>query len=114
MLALGVLRGNRTEVEESGVVSAFFPHGLGHHVGLEVHDVTGGPKLLSIGGGGMARLEGGKREIITPAELVELRRRQDKDGNATQCSSGAVIPTMAPAEKQLLAPGMVVTVEPGM
>jgi Xaa-Pro dipeptidase len=36
---------------EAGITSAFFPHGLGHHLGLQVHDVAGkvagpeGPEL---------------------------------------------------------------------
>eukprot|EP00672_Neobodo_designis_P027683 CAMPEP_0174853566 /NCGR_PEP_ID=MMETSP1114-20130205/28976_1 /TAXON_ID=312471 /ORGANISM="Neobodo designis, Strain CCAP 1951/1" /LENGTH=478 /DNA_ID=CAMNT_0016088221 /DNA_START=35 /DNA_END=1471 /DNA_ORIENTATION=+ len=40
---LGVIRGDATdeEIEKSGLMAAFQPHGLGHLIGLEVHDVGG-------------------------------------------------------------------------
>lgn len=36
---LGLLRGTPADLFESGAVSVFFPHGLGHLLGLDVHDM---------------------------------------------------------------------------
>jgi Xaa-Pro dipeptidase len=37
--ALGVLRGGAEEAVAAGVTRAFYPHGLGHSLGLQCHDV---------------------------------------------------------------------------
>jgi Xaa-Pro aminopeptidase len=39
LVELGVLRGNVDSLFERGVGSALFPHGLGHLLGLDVHDM---------------------------------------------------------------------------
>lgn len=41
---LKILRGAPQELVESGAIRVFYPHGLSHMLGLDVHDVTGGKK----------------------------------------------------------------------
>lgn len=38
---LGLVEMSDESMVEAGVTAAFFPHGLGHHLGLQVHDVGG-------------------------------------------------------------------------
>ena len=45
LLELGVLKGDADEIYAAGTYRGFYPHGLGHHVGLEVHDILGIPIL---------------------------------------------------------------------
>lgn len=75
LLDAGLLRGNRKELMEKNLFALFFPHGLGHFLGLDTHDVGGYPK--------------GVTRIDRPG-LQHLRVRRE------------------------LAPGMVITVEPGI
>ena len=43
-IELGIFKGDFKTVLGSGVSAAFYPHGLGHSLGLDVHDVPSASK----------------------------------------------------------------------
>lgn len=43
LLELGILQGSKEEILEARTSVAFFPHGLGHYLGMDTHDTGGRP-----------------------------------------------------------------------
>ena len=86
LLELGILKGDSTdEIRDSGASKVFFPHGLGHHVGLEVHDVSEENIM------GLDQVQKSSQILLSPSCL-------------SPCTLSAPV----------LEEGMVVTVEPGV
>lgn len=90
---LGVLRGSLADIEKAGTAAAFFPHGLGHNVGLDVHDLIA---TLPLGVKRGVGLEFGKRHFVSSEMLAAMGTEKMQGGRGP------------------LQPGMVVTVEPGI
>jgi len=55
LTAAGIIRLAAEDAVATGLSSVFFPHGLGHFIGLQTHDVAG---LIDNSGHGIARPEG--------------------------------------------------------
>jgi Xaa-Pro dipeptidase len=43
LLKLGILKGDAAEILDAKTSAAFFPHGLGHYLGMDTHDTGGNP-----------------------------------------------------------------------
>jgi Xaa-Pro aminopeptidase len=81
LIDLGLLRGDPAELVADGAVALFFPHGLGHLIGLDVHDME----------------DLGDRATYAPG-----RTRSTQPGLRTLRLD------------RELAPGMAITIEPGL
>ncbi|KAI5367510.1 Putative peptidase M24, aminopeptidase P, creatinase/Aminopeptidase P/Spt16 [Septoria linicola] len=116
LLELGILVGDQVgTIFAAGTSRAFMPHGLGHHLGLEVHDVSPAPHPP------LATSEGFEKDaeqrfrsafahwkpewtsVVDTAAIMKL-----SDFGAGTFSS------LHSVDAQVLQPGMVVTVEPGI
>lgn len=110
LLKLGILHnGSLEKILRAGTIRAFFPHGLGHHIGLEVHDVLGiaiqskaPTKAVDID---MLAFEHTELEEYSKDMILELYTTLI---DAEVCMA----PTLV--DSPVLEPGMVVTVEPGL
>lgn len=106
LMRLGILHnGTFMEIFQAGTQLAFFPHGLGHHLGLEVHDVS---PLTTASTLPLQTSELPTLELIAEPDLEMVlslaSALPEYDPGLSLCS--------APAPR--LKPGMVITVEPGM
>ena len=43
LLDIGILKGDKDEIFKNRTSVAFFPHGLGHYLGMDTHDTGGNP-----------------------------------------------------------------------
>ncbi|KAI1479009.1 metallopeptidase family M24-domain-containing protein [Daldinia eschscholtzii] len=82
LLELGILHnGTAEEIFKNGTGAAFFPHGLGHHVGLDVHDVLS-KDLLRPAGESMW----GKRRPIGPQSVRAMIKQAANNAAPTPSS----------------------------
>lgn len=101
LLRLGILyNGSEETIFEKGTSTAFFPHGLGHHIGLDVHD--------------LARSKGSEQMESDSTSSEDLIQSSFNSWPANMCSKQSSNSNILSGDAGILRPGMVITVEPGM
>ncbi|KAH0261669.1 putative Xaa-Pro aminopeptidase, partial [Aureobasidium melanogenum] len=109
LLELGIFHnGSKRDIYEAGTSVAFFPHGLGHHMGLEVHDVS-------------TVLTKSTATEINDQVVPEITQHLPDVQNYTELRSLStnIVPAvwnsvLSEASAPGLRPGMVITCEPGI
>jgi Xaa-Pro aminopeptidase len=66
---IGLLRGDAHELYERGAAALFFPHGIGHLLGLDVHDMEDLGDRAGYGPGRVRSNSGGERYLRLDREL---------------------------------------------
>lgn len=127
LLGLGILKGgNVQDIMKQGTLRAFFPHGLGHQLGLDVHDVV--PDDMQVGSCDINQpLPHGPRCPIPLApgpipDTLSLSKQQtrtmikplvsSKEPPIPSGSTGVL--SKRSFKHAIYAPGMVLTIEPGL
>ncbi|KAG0207708.1 hypothetical protein BGX28_001105 [Mortierella sp. GBA30] len=120
---LGLLKGDEDDLFESSVIKVFYPHGLGHLLGLNVHDDGLGldiqipPKLQSFEG-----FMNNKNNKSLPIDFQSIHGDDDdQDENTLRLlpppssrRNKFVGSSFFATPSTKLEPGMVLTVEPGI
>ncbi|GAB1738977.1 hypothetical protein NU219Hw_g3745t1 [Hortaea werneckii] len=129
LLKLGILKGDVEEIEKRGTVSGFFPHGLGHHVGLDVHDVSPVPHPPVIPSAAIPPADYRDKDERKAEDECEAENEWKDDESFPRHAVPDPVPSLLsswsfhtspplsyhPYEStSLLRPGMVVTIEPGI
>ncbi|ORX43189.1 hypothetical protein DM01DRAFT_1313128 [Hesseltinella vesiculosa] len=71
LIEAGILVGDRQELLDKDVMAAFYPHGIGHSIGLDVHDVGGYPDGVGrIDRPGWRNLR--MRRVLAPGNVVTI------------------------------------------
>lgn len=117
LLKLGILKGDRDEIFHTGTSRAFLPHGLGHHVGLDVHDVSPVPHPPALPAHFLDDdLSDRTKKLILENTRAAFAKRNpesaEKMSNLQQTIQPSIYETSHSASQ--LTPGMVVTIEPGI
>lgn len=70
LVSLGLLAGNPDDLVESGAHAMFFPHGLGHQLGLEVHDLEAFGDRIHYPGGRVRSTQFGTQYLRMDMDLA--------------------------------------------
>ena len=72
LASTGLFKGDSADVVDSGAYALLFPHGLGHHIGLDVHDMEAlGENRVGYGEGVERSTEFGRRSLRLGRPLRE-------------------------------------------